>query len=102
MRESSRNKQSSGRRFGFWLGVTILIHAEAILLIAVAGYMWLPRDVDLARAYADRKGGPDSSEAGMLDEAAACESIAELEKQDEERKTEEEKKEENSLKAPGQ
>jgi TonB family protein len=102
MRESSRNKQASGRRFGFWFGVTILIHAEVILLIGVAAYMWLPRDVDLARAYADRKGGPDSIEVGMLDEAAAREIIADLEKQDEERKKEDEKKEENSLKAPGQ
>ena len=38
----------------------------------------------------------------MLDEDAAREIMAELDKQDEERKAEEAKKEENSLKAPGQ
>src|SRR4029453_6530551 len=102
MRESSRNKQSSGGLFGFWFGVTILIHAEVILLIGVAAYMWLPRDADLARAYAGRNGGPDSIEGGSLDEAAARELLADLEKQDEERKAEEEKKEVDSLKAPGQ
>src|SRR4029450_11524767 len=98
MRESSRNKQSSGRRFGFWFGVTILIHAEVILLIGVAAYMWLPRDADLARAYAGRNGGPDSIEVGMLDEAAARELLADLEKQDEERKAEDEKEGDHSRK----
>jgi len=102
MRDSSRNKRSSARRFGFWFGVTVLIHAEVLLLLGVAGYLFLPRDADLARAYADRAGGPDSIEVGMLDEAAARELAADLDRQDEERKAEEAKKEADALKPPGQ
>src|SRR5262245_8955810 len=102
MRESSRNKQrSSARRFGFWLGVAVLLHAELILLVGVGIYLFAPRDADLARAMAGR-GGADSIEVGMLDEAAAREIMADLDRQDEERKKEEDKKEIESVKAPGQ
>src|SRR3982751_5911904 len=89
MRDSSRNKpRSSSRRFGFWFGVAVVLHAELILLVGVGIYMFAPRDADLARAMAGR-GGTESIEGGMLDEDA-------------ERKAEEAKKDENSLKAPGQ
>ena len=102
MRESSPNKhRSSSRRFGFWFGVAVLIHAEVLLLIGVGIYLFAPRDVDLARAFAGRGGG-ESIEVGMLDEAAAREIMADLDRQDEERKAEEAKKETESLKAPGQ
>src|SRR5262245_25380601 len=102
MRESSPNKhRSSSRRVGFWFGVAVLIHAEVLLLIGVGVYLFAPRDVDLARAMAGRGGG-ESIEVGMLDEAAAREIMAELDRQDEERKAEEAKKETESLKAPGQ
>ena len=80
----------------------MLVHAELLLLLGVGAYLFLPRDADLARAFAGRGAGADSIEVGMLDEAAAREIIADLERQDEERKAEEAKKEENSLKAPGQ
>lgn len=72
------------------------------MLLGVAAYMFLPRDADLARAYASRNGGPDSIEVGMLDEAAARELAADLDRQDEERKAEEAKKEADALKPPGQ
>src|SRR5262245_53863149 len=100
MRDSSRNKRSSARRFGFWFGVAVLVHAELLLLLGIGIYVFAPRDTDIARALAGR--GGESIEVGMLDEAAAREIIAELERQDEERKAEETKKEENSVKAPGQ
>src|SRR5262249_58013679 len=96
MPETSRNKRSSARRFGFWFGVAVLLHAELILLVGVGIYMFAPRDADLARAFAGRGAG-ESIEVGMLDEEAARNIIAELEKQDEERKAEEAKKEENSI-----
>ena len=102
MRDSSRNKQrSSARRIGFWLGVAVVLHAELILLVGVGIYMFAPRDADLARAMAGR-GGSESIEVGMLDEDAAREVMAELDRQDAERKKEEEKKEVESMKAPGQ
>jgi TonB family protein len=102
MRDSSPNKhRSSGRRIGFWLGVAVVLHAEVILLVGVGIYMFAPRDADLARAMAGR-GGSESIEVGMLDQDAAREIMAELDRQDAEHKAEEAKKEENSLKAPGQ
>jgi TonB family protein len=102
MRDTSRNKtRSSGRRIGFWLGVAVVLHAEVILLVGVGIYMFAPRDADLARAMAGR-GGTESIEVGMLDQDAAREIMAELDRQDAEHKAEEAKKEENSLKAPGQ
>src|SRR5215813_11094508 len=100
MRDTSRNKQTSARRLGFWFGVAVLLHAELILLLGVGVYLFAPRDVDLARALAGR--GGESIEVGMLDEDAARKIIAELEKQDEQRKAEEAKKEVDALKAPGQ
>jgi TonB family protein len=103
MSDSSRNKQrASSRRVGFWFGVAVLVHAELILLVGVGLYLFAPRDADLARALAGRGGSQDSIEVGMLDEDAARQIIAELEKQDEERKAEEAKKEAESVKAPGQ
>src|SRR5262245_15419172 len=102
MRDSSRNKRSSARRIGFWVGVTVLIHADVLFLLGVAAYVLLPRDAALSRAVAARTGGPDSIEVGMLDEAAARELLADVEKQDEERKKDEEKKEVDALKPPGQ
>jgi len=102
MRDSSRNKhRSSLRRIGFWRGVAVVVHAELLLLVGVGLYLFAPRDTDLARAFAAR-GGTESIEVGMLDEAAAREIIADLEKQDEQRKADEEKKEFESVKAPGQ
>ena len=102
MRETSRNRQGSGRRFAFWFGVTVLLHAELLLLLGVGGYLFLPRNADLASAFAGRGATADSIEVGMLDDETARQMMAELDKQDEERKAEEAKKEENSLKAPGQ
>src|SRR5262245_9182152 len=102
MRDSSRNKRSSARRIGFWVGVTVLIHADVLFLLGVAAYVLLPRDAALSRAVAARTGGPDSIEVGMLDEAAARELLADVEKQEEERKAEEAKKEVDALKPPGQ
>lgn len=100
MGDSSPNKHRSARRFGFWLGVAVVLHAEVILLVGVGIYMFAPRDADLARAMAGR--GGESIEVGMLDEDAARELMAELDRQDAEHKAEEAKKDENSLKAPGQ
>src|SRR4026207_1380851 len=85
MQDSSRNKRSSARRFGFWFGVTVLVHAELLLLLGVGAYLFLPRNADLARAMAGRGAGADSIEVGMLDEAAAREIIADLERPEEER-----------------
>ena len=96
------SRRSQPRRLWFWLAVTAVIHAEVLLLVGLGLYIFLPRDADLARAMAGRGASPDSIEVGMLDEAAAREIIADLEKQDEQRKAEEERKEVESLHPPGQ
>ena len=99
---SNPRGRSSGRRLGFWVGVALLVHAEVIGVIAVAFYLYAPRNADLQQALAARGGEQESIDVGMLDEAAARQIVAELEKQDEARKAEEEKKEVESVHPPGQ
>jgi TonB family protein len=95
-------RRGTGHKLWFWLGITVLVHAEVLLLLGVLAYVFLPRDADLARAFAGRGANPDTIEVGMLDEEAAREIIADLEKQEEERKAEEERKELESVHPPGQ
>jgi TonB family protein len=79
-----------------------LVHAEVLAVIGVAVYLYAPRNADLQQALAARGGEQESIDVGMLDEAAARQIVAELEKQDEARKAEEEKKEVESVHPPGQ
>jgi TonB family protein len=94
-------ERSSGRRIGFWIAVAALLHAELLLLVGVGLYLFAPRSADLAR---DLSAGeePSSIDVGMLDEDAAREIVADLDKQEEARKAEEIKKEEEVVRAPGQ
>jgi TonB family protein len=89
------------RRIGFWLVVALLVHAEAVLVIGLALYAFAPRNEDLARTLAAGGDGP-SIDVGMVDEDAAREIVADLEKQAEEQKQEEARKEEELLHPPGQ
>jgi len=90
-----------GRRIGFWIGVAALLHAEIVLLVGVGLYLYAPRNADLAARLpgGDQGAGID---VGMVDDEAAREIVADLEKQEEERKAEEIKKEQESVHAPGQ
>jgi TonB family protein len=90
-----------GRRLGFWLGVAVLLHAEILLLVGVGLYLYAPRNAELARTMTAGDEGP-SIDVGMVDEDAAREIVADLEKQEEEHKAEEIKKEEESVHPPGQ
>jgi len=99
---SHASRRAQPRRLWFWLAVTAVIHAEVLLLVGLGLYIFLPRDADLARAMAGRGASADSIEVGMLDEQAAREIIADLEKQDEQRKADEERKEVESVHPPGQ
>jgi TonB family protein len=94
--------RSSGRRIGFWIGVAVLVHAELLLLIGLGLYMFAPRDADLGKNLAGRGSEQESIDVGMMDEDAAREILADLERQDEKRKAEEERKEVESVRAPGQ
>jgi TonB family protein len=91
------------RRVGFWLAIALLIHAELALLIGFGLYALAPRDADLKRDLAARTAGqPESIDIGMVDEAAAREILADLDRQAEQKKAEEVKKEVESLDPRGQ
>jgi len=94
------SRRQSNRRVGFWLAIAALIHAELALLIGFGLYTFAPRDADLKRDLA--KNSQESIDIGMVDDEAAREILADLEKQEEQRKAEEVKKEVDSIKAPGQ
>ncbi len=93
--------RSGGRRIGFWIAVAAVLHAEIVLLIGVGLYFYAPRSADLARGLSGGDQGP-SIDVGMIDEAAAREIVADLEKQEEERQAEEARKQEESVHPPGQ
>jgi TonB family protein len=100
MRETSKmHRRSSSRRIGFWIGVAAIVHAELLLLLGLGVYIFAPRNADLAAGLV-RPG--ESIDIGVMDEAAAREILADLERQEEARKAEEIKKEVESIKAPGQ
>jgi membrane protein involved in colicin uptake len=79
-----------------------LVHAELLLLAGLAFYLFAPRNADLQNALAGRGGEQESIDVGMIDEAAARQIVADLERQDEARKAEEEKKQVESVHPPGQ
>src|SRR5581483_3724429 len=78
-----------------------LLHAELLFLVGMGLYFYAPRSADLARTLAAGDEGP-SIDVGMVDEDAAREIVADLEKQEEARKAEEVRKEEESVHPPGQ
>jgi len=91
------------RRVGFWLAIALLIHAELALLIGLGLYALAPRDADLKRELAAQTAGqPESIDIGMVDDAAAREILADLDRQAEQKKAEEVKKEVESLDPRGQ
>ena len=95
------NRRQS-RRVGFWLAIAALIHAELALVIGFGLYALAPRDADLKRELAAHANQPESIDIGMVDEDAAREIIADLDRQAEKKKADEVKKEVESIHAPGQ
>ena len=72
-----------------------------LLLVGIGLYWYAPRSADLARGLSGGDQGP-SIDVGMVDDDAAREIVADLEKQEEARKAEEARKEEESVHPPGQ
>jgi TonB family protein len=93
--------RASGRRIGFWIVVALLVHAELLLLVGVGLYLFAPRSADLARNLGAAE-EPASIDVGMVDEDAAREIVADLERQEEAHKAEEARKEEESPHPSGQ
>jgi TonB family protein len=79
-----------------------LVHAELVLLGGLGLYILGPRNADIQKQIAERSNDGPSIDVGMVDDEAARQIIADLERQDEQRKAEEVKKEIDSIKAPGQ
>lgn len=84
---------------GFWLALAALLHAETALVVGVGLYFFAPRDADLQRDLAAQG---ESIDIGMVDDSAAREILADLERAEEKAKAEQIEKEIDSVKAPGQ
>lgn len=83
--------------------LAVLIHAELLLVIGLALFLWAPRDADLAALLGGSKGGaPESIDITTVDDDTARKILAELEKKEEQAKEEEAKKEEEAPTSPGQ
>jgi TonB family protein len=88
------------RTVAWWLGIAAILHGEVALILGITFYFFAPRDADLARELAGRSA--ESIDVGMVDEDAARQIIADLEREAEKQKAEEVQKEIDSVKAPGQ
>jgi hypothetical protein len=101
--KSSRSPSASPRRRTalFWLGVAALLHAEVGLVVGVAIYFLAPRDADLQKQLAEQEPG-ESIDVGMIDDDAARQIVADLERAEEKHKAAEVEKEVDSVKPPGQ
>jgi TonB family protein len=85
----------------FWAAIAVLVHGELALVLGVAFYLFAPRDAELQRELAARGPG-ESIDVGMIDEDAARQILADLERAEEKHKAEEVEKEIDSVRAPGQ
>jgi TonB family protein len=89
------------RTAAFWLAVALLAHAELLLLVGGGFYVFAPRDADVQRELAEKKGG-EAIDVSTLDDDVARKLLAELDDEIEKTKKEEAKKEEESTKGQGQ
>lgn len=94
-------KRRPGHGIAYWIALALVLHAEAFLVLGLAGYFWTPRNADLA-GLTDGKGGHESIEIGAVDDETARKILAELEREQEKAKEEQVKKEQESPRPPGQ
>jgi TonB family protein len=99
--DRSAHRPVRKRKVAFWLGIAAVVHGELALILGMAFYFFAPRDADLQRELAARGPG-ESIDVGMVDEDAARQIIADLEREEEKHKAEQVAKEVDSIKAPGQ
>ena len=95
----ARRRGASGHGIRFWIAIALLVHTQLLLVGGMLLYVFAPRNDDLARGMAAE--GPPIDVA-TVDDDAAREIVADLERQEEERKKEEARQEEQSLKPTGQ
>jgi TonB family protein len=100
MPSSQQSRRRPRRRLIHWIPVALLIHAEALLVLGLATFFWVPRNADMLAMGG--RGEPDSIDISTVDDETSRKILAELEKQDEEAKEEEVKKEREAPDAPGQ
>lgn len=92
-------RRDKRRRLGFWALIALALHVELGVGLVLLSYFYAPRNAELE---AGRAGEGESIELGMLDDAAAREILAELDREAEKKREEELKKEVEAKKAPGQ
>lgn len=90
----------SSSRLGKFIGLALLVHVEALALVALGLYFFAPRDEELKARLAAADQSP--VDLKLVDDDAAREIIADLEKQEEQRKAEEIRKEVEATKPNGQ
>jgi TonB family protein len=87
-------------RLGKFLLFALIVHVELLALAGLGLYFFAPRDADLKRKLSQESEEP--VDLKLVDDAAAQEILADLEKQAEERKAEEVRKEVEATKPSGQ
>jgi TonB family protein len=95
----ARRRGASSHGIRFWIAIALLVHTQLLLVGGVLLYVFAPRNDDLARGMGAQ--GP-SIDVSALDDDAAREIVADLERQQEEHKKEEARQEEQALKPTGQ
>jgi TonB family protein len=101
MAGSQQGRRRPRRRLSHWVALALLIHVEALGVIFLAAFLWVPRNADVL-ALAGGKGEAESIDISTLDDATSRKILAELEKEEEQTAEEEKKKEVESPQAPGQ
>jgi TonB family protein len=100
MDRTQQTRRRPRRRLLRWVGLALLIHAEGVLVIGLATFLWVPRNADLAAMAG--KAEPDTIDVSTLDDETSRKILAELDKEAEKAKEEEVKKEREAPQAPGQ
>jgi len=83
-----------------FIAIALVVHLEVLALLALAFYFLAPRDADLKAQLASENNEP--VDLKLVDDDAAREILADLEKREEERKAEEVRKEVEATKPTGQ
>jgi TonB family protein len=102
MTSPSSNRRRPRPRLARWVALAILVHAELVLVVGLAAFLWVPRNAEMLALMGGKNGEAETIDINTLDDETSRKILAELEKQEEEAKEEEKKKEEESVKSPGQ
>jgi TonB family protein len=86
-----------GSRLGRWFFLSLVLHAEVVLILGLAAYFWTPRNADLA--VLTTGGTPDRIAISTLDDETVRQVLKDLDRKREEQEEEQAK---DPPRAPGQ